>query len=447
MLSSVPQAIDAERTVLGAILVDNQAFYSAAETICGDDFYREAHRRIFAAMAVLSEKSEPIDLVTLKNELARTESLDVSGGIGYLAGLVEGVPRLENVTAWANLIKESATRRRLMAAAMKINEDAAASQDTADVVLDRAEHEIFQIADSRIREGLQPLSAFLKQTFDHIEKQSQAVGSVTGLDTGFVDLNRLTGGFQPGELVILAARPAMGKTSFALNMARHVADHAPVAVFSLEMSKEQLTKRLIFSEARVDSSRVHRGQLTEMDWSMLTAAWSRLNKLPIMIDDSAMITPLEIRAKCRRMKSSHGLGLVVLDYLQLMTGSGKAENRQQEVSAISRNMKILAKELDVPVLALSQLSRKCEERTDKRPQLSDLRESGAIEQDADVVMFLYRESVYNKTEENKGVAELIISKQRNGPTDVVPLAFLGELTRFENAVLGKFDASPEDGGA
>jgi replicative DNA helicase len=442
VLATLPHSIDAERTVLGAVLVDNQAFYSAAETLSSDHFYRDAHRRIFEAYSSLSEKSEPIDLVTVKNELSRTNNLDAVGGVAYLAGLVEGVPRLENVDAWARLIKESYTRRMLMRAAQKINEDAASCPDSAEVVLDRAEHEIFQIADGSVRAGLAPLSDFLKNTFEQIERQSVAQGAVTGLDTGFVDLNRLTGGFQPGELIILAARPAMGKTSFALNMARHVAEQAPVAIFSLEMSKEQLTKRLIFSEARVDSSRVHRGQLTEMDWSMLTSAWASLNKLPIMIDDSAMITPLEIRAKCRRMKAAHGLGLVVLDYLQLMTGGGKAENRQQEVSAISRGMKILAKELDVPVLALSQLSRKPEERTDKRPQLSDLRESGSIEQDADVVMFLYRESVYNKTEENRGTAELIISKQRNGPTDVVPLTFLGELTRFENAVIDHFKPEP-----
>ncbi|MBX7183799.1 MAG: replicative DNA helicase [Vicinamibacteria bacterium] len=431
---SLPHNADAERTVLGAILVDNQAFNSAAEILTRDDFYRDAHRRIFEAMATLAEKSEPIDLVTLKNELTRTQSLDAAGGVAYLAGLVEGVPRLENVLPWSRIIREASVLRNLIHASARIAQEATDAQESADSILDRAEQAIFAIAERKIRAGLVPVKDFIKTTFESIEKLSQSKDAITGVPTGFVDLDRMTSGFQKGDLIILAARPAMGKTSFALNIARTAAQATaePVAIFSLEMSKEQLVKRLIFAEARIESGLVTRGQLRDSDWGKLTTAWAELHKLPLFIDDASFLTPLELRAKCRRLKSEHGLGLIVVDYLQLMGSGGRVENRQQEISSISRSLKGLAKELEVPVLALSQLSRAPEARTDRRPQLSDLRESGAIEQDADVVMFIYRDSVYKPTEENRGSAELIIAKQRNGPTDTVNLVFLREFTRFEN---------------
>jgi replicative DNA helicase len=431
---SLPHNADAERTVLGAILVDNQAFNSAAEVLTRDDFHRDAHRRIFEGMAALAEKSEPIDLVTLKNELTRSQSLDAAGGVAYLAGLVEGVPRLENVLPWSRIIREASVLRNLIHASARIAQEATAAQDTADAILDRAEQAIFAIAERKIRAGLVPVKDFIKTTFEAIEKLSQSKDALTGVPTGFVDLDRLTSGFQKGDLIILAARPAMGKTSFALNIARTAAQVTaePVAIFSLEMSKEQLVKRLIFAEARIESGLVTRGQLRDSDWGKLTTAWADLHKLPLFIDDASFLTPLELRAKCRRLKAEHGLGLVVVDYLQLMGSGGRVENRQQEISSISRSLKGLAKELEVPVLALSQLSRAPEARTDRRPQLSDLRESGAIEQDADVVMFIYRDSVYKPTEENRGSAELIVAKQRNGPTDTVNLVFLREFTRFEN---------------
>ena len=431
---SLPHNADAERTVLGAVLVDNQAFNSAAEILTRDDFYRDAHRRIFEAMATLAEKSEPIDLVTLKNELGRTQSLDAAGGVAYLAGLVEGVPRLENVLPWSRIIREASVLRNLIHASARIAQEANDAQDTADAILDRAEQAIFAIAERKIRAGLVPVKDFIKTTFEAIEKLSQSKDALTGVPTGFIDLDRMTSGFQKGDLIILAARPSMGKTSLALNIARTAAQATaePVAIFSLEMSKEQLVKRLIFAEARIESGLVTRGQLRDSDWSKLTTAWADLHKLPLFIDDASFLTPLELRAKCRRLKAEHGLGLIVVDYLQLMGSGGRVENRQQEISSISRSLKGLAKELEVPVLALSQLSRAPEARTDRRPQLSDLRESGAIEQDADVVMFIYRDHVYRPTEENRGSAELIVAKQRNGPTDTVNLVFLREFTRFEN---------------
>ena len=431
---ALPHNVDAERTVLGAILVDNQAFNSAAEVLTREDFYRDAHRRIFEAMAALAEKSEPIDLVTLKNELSRTQSLETAGGVAYLAGLVEGVPRLENVLPWSRIIREASVLRNLIHASARIAQEATDAQDTADAILDRAEQAIFAIAERKIRAGLVPVKDFIKTTFEAIEKQALSKDAITGVPTGFIDLDRLTSGFQKSELIILAARPAMGKTSLGLNIARTAAQATaePVAIFSLEMSKEQLVKRLIFAEARIESGLVTRGPLRDSDWGKLTTAWADLHKLPLFIDDASFLTPLELRAKCRRLKAEHGLGLIVVDYLQLMGSGSRAENRQQEISSISRSLKGLAKELEVPVLALLQLSRAPEARTDRRPQLSDLRESGAIEQDADVVMFIYRDSVYKPTEENRGKAELIIAKQRNGPTDTVNLVFLREFTRFEN---------------
>jgi replicative DNA helicase len=431
---TLPHNAEAERTVLGAILVDNQAFNSAAEVLSRDDFYREAHRRVFEAMAALAERSQPIDLVTLKDELLRRSALEAVGGPTYLAGLVDGVPRITSVEHWSRLIKEKAVLRNLIHAGTRIVHSCYEAGDEAAVLLDQAEKAIFDIAERRIRAGFVAMSEIVKESFRTIDQLSQSKDIVTGLATGFVDIDEMTSGLQKGELVIVAARPAMGKTSFCLNIAQHVGMHGgeTVGIFSLEMSKEQLALRLLCADGRIDSHRLRTGKLNEKDWARLAKAFSDLSASRIFIDDSATISPLEMRAKCRRLKAEHGLGLVIVDYLQLVTGSGRVENRQQELSAISRSMKGLAKELSCPVIALSQLSRAPEARTDRRPQLSDLRESGAIEQDADIVMFIYREEEHKPTDENRGIAEIIIGKQRNGPTGSRKLAFIKEFTRFEN---------------
>jgi replicative DNA helicase len=431
---ALPHNPEAERTVLGAVLVDNAAFNSAAEVLTRDDFHREAHRRIFDAMAALAEKSQPIDLVTLQDELKRRESLEAAGGASYLAALMDGMPRVSNVEQWSRIIKEKAVLRALIHAGNRIAQSAFEAEDDAAVILDRAEKAIFDIAEHRVRQGFVGMREIVKESFRTIDQLSQSKELVTGLPTGFVDLDQMTSGLQRGDLVIVAARPAMGKTSFCLNIAQHASLRAgeTVGIFSLEMAKEQLVLRMLCADARVDAHRLRTGNLGEKDWARLAKAYSDLSVAKIFIDDSATLTPLEMRAKCRRLKAEHGLGMVVIDYLQLVTGAGRVENRQQEIASISRSVKGLAKELNVPVVALSQLSRAPEARTEKRPQLSDLRESGALEQDADVVMFIYREEEYKPTDENRGIAEIIIGKQRNGPTGSLKLAFLKEYTRFEN---------------
>jgi replicative DNA helicase len=431
---TLPSNLEAERTVLGAILVDNAAFNSAAEILTREDFYRDAHRRIFEAMAVLAERSQPIDLVTLKDELTRRSALEAVGGATLLAGLVDGVPRITSVEHWSRLIKEKAVLRNLIHAGNRIVQSCYEGEDEASELLDRAEKAIFDIAERRIRQGFVDMGEIVKESFRTIDQLSQSKDVVTGLPTGFVDIDEMTSGLQKGDLVIVAGRPAMGKTSFCLNVAQHVALRVgeTAGIFSLEMSRAQLALRMLCSDARIDAHRLRTGKLTEKDWARLAKAYTDLSQARIYIDDSATITPLEMRAKCRRLKAEHNLGLVMVDYLQLVTSGGRVENRQQELSAISRSMKGLAKELDVPVLALSQLSRAPEARTDRRPQLSDLRESGALEQDADIVMFIYREEEYKATDENRGIAEIIIGKQRNGPTGNRRLAFIKEFTRFEN---------------
>jgi replicative DNA helicase len=431
---TLPNNVEAERTVLGAILVDNAAFNSAVEILSREDFYRDAHRRIFEAMAVLAERSQPIDLVTLKDELGRRSALEAVGGATFLAGLVDGVPRITSVEHWSRLIKEKAVLRNLIHAGNRIVQSCFEGEDEPAALLDQAEKAIFDIAERRIRQGFVDMGEIVKESFRTIDQLSQSKDVVTGLATGFVDIDEMTSGLQKGELVIIAARPAMGKTSFCLNVAQHAAQRAgeTVGLFSLEMSRAQLALRLLCADARIDAHRLRTGKLTEKDWARLAKAYTDLSQAPIFIDDSATITPLEMRAKCRRLKAEHGLGLVIVDYLQLVTSGGRNENRQQELSAISRSMKGLAKELEVPVVALSQLSRAPEARTDRRPVLSDLRESGAIEQDADIVMFIYREEEYKATDENRGIAEIIIGKQRNGPTGNRRLAFIKEFTRFEN---------------
>jgi len=431
---TLPHNHEAERTVLGAVLVDNQAFNSAAEVLKREDFYRDSHRRIFDAMAALAERSQPIDLVTLKDELVRESALEAVGGAAYLGALLDGVPRITSVEHWSRIIKEKAVLRNLIHAGNRIVQSCFEGEDEAAALLDQAEKSIFDIAERRIRAGFVGMREIVKESFRSIDLLSQSKDAVTGLATGFVDIDEMTSGLQKGDLVIVAGRPAMGKTSFCLNIAQHVALRVgqTVGLFSLEMSKEQLALRLLCADARIDAHRLRTGKLNEKDWARLAKAYHDLGESRLFIDDSATISPLEMRAKCRRLKAEHGLALVIVDYLQLVTAAGRTENRQQELSAISRSMKGLAKELGVPVIALSQLSRAPEARTGHRPQLSDLRESGALEQDADVVMFIYREEEYKPSDENRGLAEIIIGKQRNGPTGSRKLAFIKEFTRFEN---------------
>jgi replicative DNA helicase len=435
---SLPQNLEAERTVLGAVLVDNAAFNSAAEMLSREDFHREAHRRIFEAMGVLAEKSQPIDLVTLKDELVRVSALEAVGGAAYLASLVDGLPRITSVEHWSRIIREKAVLRNLIHAAQRIAHTAYEAEEEPAVILDQAETAIFEIAEHRVRQGFVGIREIVKESFRTLDQIALSRERLTGVATGFVDLDERTSGFQKGDLVIVAARPAMGKTSLCLNIAQHAALRGgeTVGIFSLEMSKEQLVLRMLCSDARIDSHKLRTGSLEEKDWAKLAKAYAELSDARIFIDDSVLVTPLEIRAKCRRLKAEHGLGLVIVDYLQLVTGSGRNENRQQEIASISRSMKGLAKELSVPVVALSQLSRAPEARPEKRPQLSDLRESGGLEQDADVVMFIFREEEYKPSDENRGMAEVIIGKQRNGPTGTIKLAFLKEYTRFENLMPG-----------
>ncbi len=431
---ALPHSLDAERTVLGAILIENESFHHASEILRQDDFYRQAHQRIFARMEGLSTRGQGIDLVTLKEELARAGELEAAGGIAYLTSLVDGVPRATNVPYYSRIVKEKSVLRRLISSANRIIQSCFDEPEDTQTVLDQAEKTIFEIAEGSIRTGFEPVADIVRHTFKSIDELSEKRDMVTGVATGFEKLEEMTSGLQASDLIIVAARPAMGKTSFCLNVAQHagLVGSRSVGVFSLEMSKEQLVLRMLCSEARVDMHRLRSGFVSEKDWSKLIRAVSKLSSARIFIDDSPSLSVLEMRAKARRLKLEHGLDLLVVDYLQLMQGRGRFENRNQEIASISRSLKALAKELNIPVVALSQLSRAPEGRGDHRPQLSDLRESGALEQDADVVVFIYREEEYNATPENKGLAELIVSKQRNGPTGVVRLAFIKEYTRFEN---------------
>jgi replicative DNA helicase len=432
---TLPHNLEAERSVLGAILIHNDAINSAAQIVDSKDFFRDAHRRIWDKMVALSERSLPIDYVTLKEELGRSGELEEVGGPAYITALVDGVPRSTNVEQYARIVKEKAVLRSLIFSANRIISSAYDEEEDPDTLLDGAERAIFEIAEGRIRQGFVPLRDLVHSSFATIEKLQQHKGMVTGVPTGFVDLDEMTSGLQPSDMVIVAARPSMGKTSFVLNVAQHVGTTTDMTVgfFSLEMSKEQLFMRMLTSEARIDAHRFRSGYLGEKDYSKLSQAMGKLADSRVYIDDTASIGVLEMRAKCRRLMAEAGLHLVIVDYIQLMQGRGRFESRQQELSAISRSMKGLAKELNVPIICLSQLSRAPESRSDHRPQLSDLRESGALEQDADLVMFIYREDQYEKGDEtNQGVAEIIVGKQRNGPTGSVQLAFLREYTRFEN---------------
>ena len=440
---TLPHNLEAEKSVLGAILIHNDAFNHAAELIDSRDFFRDAHRRIFDKMVALSEHSQAIDLITLKEELQRSGELEEVGGPAYIASLADGVPRTANVEHYARIVKEKATLRNLIHSANRILATAYQAEEDADEILDGAERAIFEIAEDRIREGFVPLRDLVQSSFATIEKLQQHKGVVTGVPTGFVDLDEMTSGLQPSDLVLVAARPSMGKTSFVLNIAQHVGVQTGMTVgfFSLEMSKEQLFMRMLTSEARIDAHRFRSGYLNEKDYGRLSHALGTLAEARVFIDDTASIGVLEMRAKARRLQAEHGLHLLIIDYIQLMQGRGRFESRQQELASISRSLKGLAKELKVPLIALSQLSRAPETRSDHRPQLSDLRESGALEQDADLVMFIYREDQYRNedgqpNQDAEGIAEIIIGKQRNGPTGVAKLAFIKEHTRFENLAQG-----------
>ncbi len=439
---TLPHNLDAERSVLGAILLRNDAINAAVEVLQPDDFYREAHQLLLEHMIQLSERGAAIDLITLSEALDRADALEKVGGPAYITRLVDGVPRTTNVEYYAQIVKEKSTLRRLITEAGRIAAEAYDADRDASEILDEAERGIFSIADARIGTGFTPLSALVDSALDTVEKLQQFKSLVTGVPTGFYDLDHKTSGMQPSDLVIIAARPSMGKTSFVINMAQSAAlEHGKVVgVFSLEMSKEQLFMRMLTSEARVDSQRLRQGMLLERDLPAIAQAAEKLSMAKIFIDDTASIGVLEMRAKARRLKAEHGLDMLVIDYVQLMQGRGRFENRQQELTSISRSLKALAKELHVPVLILSQLSRAPDARADHRPQLSDLRESGALEQDADVVMFIYREDRYKGPEDqDTGEAEIIIAKQRNGPVGTVKLAFISDYTRFENLERGGSD--------
>ncbi|HAO20255.1 MAG: replicative DNA helicase [Desulfobacteraceae bacterium IS3] len=432
-----PQNIEAEESLLSAILMDNDTLLDVIEILSPQDFYKTAHQHIFETILELSQKSDPIDLITLANLLKKKGKLEDIGGASYLARLIDAVPMALNAPNYAKIIREKARLRRLIEKASEITRRCFEDREDMEEIIDFAENAIFKISEDRINPSFYPISKIIESNIDALEERQGSNALVTGIPTGYTDFDRMTAGLQKSDLIILAARPSMGKTAFALNIARNVAVDAevPVAVFSLEMSKEQLSMRMLCSEARVDSSRLRGGFFSKEDWVRLTDAAGMLSEAPIFIDDSASISAMEIRAKARRLKMEKDLGLIVIDYLQLMRGRADAERRDLEISEISRSLKALAKELNVPVVALSQLNRKLEERGDKRPILSDLRESGSLEQDADVVAFIYRDEVYNKDENNpeRGKAELIISKQRNGPIGIVPLTFLNIYTRFENA--------------
>lgn len=431
-----PQNLEAEASVLGGILLENQAVLKVLEVVQEEDFYREAHRKIFRAMVDLQERGEPVDLITLNDELTGKGWLQDVGGASYLASLVDRVPTAANILYHARIVKEKSILRQVIEAATEIARRGYEEPDNALDFLDKAEQTLLEITRRQQRKGFYPLRAILQESFQTLESMYGSQGLITGVPTGFVDFDHLTCGLQRSDLIILAGRPSMGKTALALNIARNAAvkSGVPVAIFSLEMSKEQLAFRLLCAEAQIDGSKLRAGYIKKSDWKELTAAATVLSQAPIFIDDSAGITVREMRAKARQMKLDCKIGLVIVDYLQLMQAADRAESRVQEISEISRSLKQLAKELDLPVLALSQLNRAVESRTDKRPILADLRESGAIEQDADVIAFVYREEFYfPDRQECKGKAELIVGKQRNGPIGKVLLHFAPEFTLFRTA--------------
>ena len=436
-----PQNVEAEQSVLGTILLSDHSLSTVVEVLTADDFYRDNHKLIFEVMLQLFEKNEPQDIITISNLLKDQNQLEDAGGISYLATLTSIVPVTANLLYYAKIIRQKAVLRNLITVNTEIASRCYEEQGEIDTLVDEAEQAIFEIARSKSSQSFTPMRQIIPGAFESVEQLAERKELITGVPTGFTELDKMTAGLQPSDLIILAGRPSMGKTAFAMNIAQHAAisDNIGVAVFSLEMSKEQLAMRLLCSVGHVDSQRVRTGRLQDEDWPKLTRAVGYLEQSPMFIDDTPAISVLEMRAKVRRLSSQHKLGLIVVDYLQLMRGRNATENRTQEISEISRSLKAMAKELNVPVIALSQLNRSLESRTDKRPMMSDLRESGAIEQDADVICFIYRDEVYNKAEDNplKGISEIIIGKQRNGPTGTVKLTFVKEFTMFEN--LSAFD--------
>ncbi|MCF6094655.1 replicative DNA helicase [Microaerobacter geothermalis] len=428
-----PQNIDAEQAVLGAVFLEIDALIAASEILSPEDFYRTSHQRIFQVMLDLYERGEPVDLVTVTAELSNRKLLEEVGGVSYLTDLAQSVPTAANVEYYAHIVEEKSILRRLIRTATKIASEGYSGSEDINQILSHAERSILEISQKKATRGFIPIKDILMETFERIEFLSNHQGQVTGIPSGYGDLDKMTSGFQPSDLIILAARPSVGKTAFALNVAQNVAaryNHS-VAIFSLEMSAPQLVQRMLCAEANIDAHKLRTGRLEDGDWEKLSFAISTLAKSQIYIDDTPGITVTEIRSKLRRLKTEHGLGMVLIDYLQLIQGRGRGgENRQQEISEISRSLKGLARELNCPVIALSQLSRAVEQRQDKRPMLSDIRESGSIEQDADIVAFLYRDDYYDPETDKKNIIEVIIGKQRNGPTGKVELLFLKEYNKF-----------------
>ena len=434
-----PQSVEAEQSVLGGLMLDGQAFDRVADKITPDDFYRKEHRLIYTAIAALVEAGSPADVVTVSEWLEKNNELQNTGGLAYLASIANNTPSAANIGAYANIVRERAILRNLIHTATRIAGSAYSPEGrSAADILDFAERSIFDISEqgAHRRGGFAPLKTLLTKAVDRIDALFRSDSAITGVPTGFKDLDDMTSGLQAGDLVIVAGRPSMGKTSLAMNIAESAAlgSKLPVAIFSMEMPGEQLAMRMMSSLGRINAHKVRTGKLEDDDWPRLTHAIGLLAEAPMFIDDTPALTPLELRTRARRLKREHGLGLIVVDYLQLMEAPESSENRATEISGITRSLKGLAKELSVPVIALSQLNRSLEQRPNKRPVMSDLRESGAIEQDADVIFFIYRDEVYNEDSQDKGTAEIIIGKQRNGPTGKVKLTFLGEYTRFENYI-------------
>lgn len=428
-----PHNIEAEQSVIGAIFLEPEAFSTASEILVPEDFYRASHQRIFAAMMHLADRGEPIDIVTVTTYLNDKKQLEEAGGVAYLTQVAESVPTAANIEYYSRIVEEKAILRRLIRTATDIVTTGFEREDEVEDVINEAEKAILEVSSRKNSQGFKSIKDVLIEVYDNIEKLHQNQGDVTGVPTGYRELDRITSGFQNNDLIIIAARPSVGKTAFALNIAQNVAvkTNTNVAIFSLEMGADQLVQRMLCAEGNIDSQRLRSGQLQPEDWEKLAMAMGSLSNAGIFIDDSPGIRVNEIRSKCRRLKQEHGLGMIVIDYLQLIQGSGKSsENRQQEVSEISRSLKALARELEVPLIALSQLSRSVESRQDKRPMMSDLRESGSIEQDADIVGFLYRDDYYDSESEKENIIEIIISKQRNGPTGTVELAFVKQYNKF-----------------
>lgn len=433
-----PQNIEAEQAVLGAMLIKKEAIAEVQEILQPDDFYREAHRIVYEAMVQLQNNDEAVDLVTLTEQLRKSEQLDKIGGLAFITQLANAVPTAANVVYHAKIVKEKAELRSLINAATAIA--SAAYEDNTDVenIMDDAEKKILAVANRQNGGAFESMKSIVMRTFERINILYESKGGLTGISSGFKDLDKLTAGLQKSDLILVAARPSMGKTAFTLNIASYVGTHGgKVAFFSLEMSKEQLMQRMLCAEGGIDATKLRTGQLDTQEWNKLVHVADTLSRAPIYIDDTAGITVMELRSKARRLKAEHGLDLIIIDYLQLMQGrpSKNGDNRQQEISEISRSLKALARELDVPVIALSQLSRSVESRQIKKPMLSDLRESGSLEQDADIVMFLYREDYYDKDTENKNITDIIVAKHRNGPVDTISLFFQKEYTKFRDLLV------------